>query len=71
MSDFFNTIYKQVREVEKEVIASIKSSTNLAALKEALDALHAKLNHKQMDRLEEEKKLIDVRVETQRYASIV
>jgi hypothetical protein len=35
-----------------------------------LTNLHFKLNNKDMDRLEEEKKTVDVRVETQRYAFV-
>lgn len=35
-----------------------------------INALHLKLNSKDMDRLEEEKKTIDVRVDTQRYAFV-
>ena len=60
-----------MREVEREVIAEIKQSHNLAKLREALEALHGKLNHKEMDKLQEEKSKMDSRIETQRFASII
>jgi len=71
VSEYFSSIYEQVRSIEREVIASIKSSTNLQALKEALSALHSQLNNREMDKLEEEKRLLDTRIETQRFAYIV
>ena len=42
----------------------IQNSQSLASLKDALASLHFKLNNKDIDRLEEEKKTVDVRVET-------
>ena len=60
-----------MRDVEREVMNQIKSSGNLAALREALEALHQKISHKQMDKLQEEKKSIDQRIETNRFANIV
>ena len=48
----------------------IQNSESLAQLKVALENLHYKLNNKDIDRLEEEKKTVDVRVETQRYAFV-
>jgi hypothetical protein len=48
----------------------IQSSHSLAKLNEALANLHFKLNNKDIDRLEEEKKTVDVRVDTQRYAFV-
>lgn len=48
----------------------IQNSQSLAKLKEALANLHFKLNNKEIDRLEEEKKTVDVRVDTQRYAFV-
>lgn len=59
-----------MREVEREVIAQIRQSSNLDRLREALEALHQKLNHKEMDKLQDEKSKIDSRIETQRFASI-
>lgn len=64
VNDFFQKVYKQIREVEKEVISQIKSSVNLQSLREALEALHAKINHKEFDQIEDEKKAIDGRVDT-------
>ena len=71
ITDYFQTIYRQIRDIEKEVHSQIKSSNSLEALRDALEALHEKLNHKQMDQLQEEKKTIDNRIETQRFANIV
>jgi hypothetical protein len=42
----------------------IQNSQSLSKLKEALANLHFKLNNKEIDRLEEEKKTVDVRVDT-------
>ena len=44
VSAYFNALYKHMREVEKEVVAQIRASTNLDYLKGALEALHQKLN---------------------------
>jgi len=48
----------------------IQNSQSLSKLREALNNLHFKLNNKDIDRLEEEKKTVDVRVDTQRYAFV-
>ena len=55
VSAYFGQLYKQMREVEREVIKQIRESTNLEQLRQALEALHQKLNHKEMDKLQEEK----------------
>ena len=39
-------------------------------LNEAIDALHKKLNHTEMAKLDKEKKKLDARVESQRYTYI-
>jgi hypothetical protein len=39
-------------------------------MKTALSALHYKLNHKEMDRLHEEKSNLDARIDQHRYAFI-
>ena len=71
VSQYFNRVYKTVKEVERDVIAQIKASENLKRLREAHDQLYQKLNHKEMDLLQEEKRVIDSRVDTQRYCYIV
>ena len=40
VSNYFSSVYKQIKEVEKHVINQIKSSQNLKLLREALEALH-------------------------------
>lgn len=70
VSDFFATLTTQIKSIEKDVMNHIQNSQSLAKLKEALSNLHFKLNNKDIDRLEEEKKTVDVRVETQRYAFV-
>ena len=67
---YFNALYKNIKEVEKEVISQIKASKNLENLKASLDALLQKLNHTEMAKLQEEKKTIDARVGAQRFAYI-
>jgi len=52
------------------VLAQIQTSESLNKLKEVIDQLSIKLNSQDMDRLAEEKKTIDVRVDTQRYAFV-
>ena len=52
------------------MISQIKASTNLMLLNEAIDALHKKLNHTEMAKLDKEKKKLDARVESQRYTYI-
>ena len=51
-------------------MSHIQNSQSLTKLKTVLSNLHFKLNNKDMDRLEEEKKTVDVRVDTQRYAFV-
>ena len=70
ISSYFNALYRNIKEVEKEVISQIKASTNLMLLNEAIDALHKKLNHTEMAKLDKEKKKLDARVESQRYTYI-
>lgn len=52
------------------MLAQIQTSESLNKLKEVIDQLSTKLNSQDMDRLAEEKKTIDVRVDTQRYAFV-
>lgn len=40
VSTYFQSLYKQMREVERQVISKIKSSRNLDLLRESLEALH-------------------------------
>ena len=64
VADFFNILTAQIKSIEKDVMNHIQNSQSLASLKDALASLHFKLNNKDIDRLEEEKKTVDVRVET-------
>ena len=64
MSDFFGTVYRTIKEIEREVIIQIKWSNNLNSLHVLLENLYQKLNHRQMDKLEEEKKDIDMKIKT-------
>ena len=70
VADYFSTLTRQIKDIEKDVMNHIHNSSSLAQLKVVLAALHFKLNNKDIDRLEEEKKTIDVRVDTQRYAFV-
>jgi aryl-alcohol dehydrogenase-like predicted oxidoreductase len=53
----------QMKKIEKEVNAQIMNSKNTSQLRSALSALHYKLNHKEMDRLHEQKNELDQRAD--------
>jgi aryl-alcohol dehydrogenase-like predicted oxidoreductase len=52
-----------MKKIEKEVNAQIMNSKNTSQLRSALSALHYKLNHKEMDRLHEQKNELDQRAD--------
>lgn len=52
-------LQKKIKEAEKLILNQIKNSENLRGLKEIYDQLHQKVNSREVESLEEEKKIID------------
>ena len=59
VSDYFSMLQKKIKEAEKLILNQIKNSENLRGLKEIYDQLHQKVNSREVESLEEEKKIID------------
>ena len=71
VSDFFKIIYKAVKDVEREVMTQVRNSQSIKQMKVALDLLDKKINHSVMDKLEEEKNQLDLKVDANRFAYVV
>lgn len=71
IQDFFAAIYKQLKDIEKDVLTQVKASLKLKDLASLIESLHLQFDEELLKKLENEKFILDDKVDRARYGYIV
>lgn len=71
IQDFFQAIYIQMKEIERDVLTQVKSCTKLKDLASLIETLTAQFDEELLQRLETERNVLDDKVDRARYGYIV
>lgn len=64
-------VYKQMKDIEKDLLMQIKSSSKLKDIAVTIESLNSQFDDDLMEQLEQEKGILEDKVERARYGFIV
>jgi len=71
IKEFFAMIHKQLKDMERDLLMQIKSSAKLKDIAITIESLTSQFDEDLMEQLEQEKGILDEKVDRARYGYIV
>ncbi len=71
IQDFFQAIYMQLKDIEKDVLSQVKASSKLKELASLIETMTVQFDEELLQKLETERNVLDDKVERARYGYIV